>query len=78
MASSKAAVRVIDSQFEEQPLAPLIRELLERLEEDPQRDGLARTPERADKALRFLTSGYRMDVHRIVNGALYEVKYDAT
>jgi len=77
MASSKAAVRVIDSQFEEQPLAPLIRELLERLEEDPQRDGLVRTPERADKALRFLTSGYRMDVHRIVNGALFEVKYDA-
>src|SRR5579872_6745900 len=77
MASSKAVVRVIDSQFEEQPLAPLIRELLERLEEDPQRNGLVRTPERADQALRFLTSGYRMDVHRIVNGALYEVEYDA-
>ena len=30
-----------------------------------------------DKALRFLTSGYRTDVHRIVNGALFEVKYDA-
>ena len=28
------------------------------------------------EALRFLTSGYQMDVHRIVNGALYEVKYD--
>ena len=64
MALSKAAVRVIDSQFEEQPLAPLIRDLLGRLGEDPQRDGLVRTPERADKALRFLTSGYRMDVHR--------------
>jgi GTP cyclohydrolase I len=74
MASSKAVVRVIDSQFEEQPIAPVIRELLERLEEDPQRNGLVRTPERADKALSFLTSGYRMDVHRIVNGALFEVK----
>src|SRR5512141_1375176 len=77
MASSKAAVRWIDSQFQEQPLAPLVRELLGRLDEDPQREGLVRTPERVDKALRFLTSGYRMDVHRIVNGALYEVKYDA-
>jgi GTP cyclohydrolase IA len=77
MASAKAAVRAIDSQSEGQALAPLIREILERLEEDPQRDGLIRTPERADQALRFLTSGYRMDVRRIVNGALYEVKYDA-
>src|SRR5437763_5573872 len=77
MASSKAAVRVIDTRAEEEPIAPLIAELLERLGEDPQRDGLVRTPERADKALRFLTSGYEMDVQRIVNGALYEVKYDA-
>jgi GTP cyclohydrolase I len=77
MASSKAAVRAIDSQSEEQPIAPLIRELLERLGENPLRDGLARTPERADKAFRFLTSGYRMDVHRILNGALYDVAYDA-
>ena len=44
--------------------------------EDPQRDGLLRTPERVDKALRFLTSGYRMDIQKILNGALYEVKYD--
>ena len=58
MALSKAAVRVIDSQFEEQPIAPLIRDLLGRLGEDPQRDGLVRTPERVDEALRFLTSGH--------------------
>jgi GTP cyclohydrolase I len=77
MASAKAAVRAIDSQLEEQALAPLMRELLEQLGEDPRRDGLVRTPERADKALRFLTSGYRMDIDRIVNGALYTVKYDA-
>ena len=76
MASAKAPVRIIRSQPAEQPVAPLIRELLERLGEDPQRDGLDRTPERVGEALRFLTSGYEMDVHRIVNGALYEVKYD--
>ena len=76
MASSKTAVRRIDSQIQVQPVAPLIRELLGRLGEDPQRDGLARTPERVAEALKFLTSGYSMDVHRLVNGALYDVKYD--
>ena len=35
--------------------------MLGRLGEDPKRDGLLRTPERVDKALRFLTSGYAMD-----------------
>lgn len=77
MASSKAAVRVIDSQLEEQPLAPLIRDLLRRLGEDPKRDGLVRTPDRVEKALQFLTSGHGTDVNRLVNGALYDVEYDA-
>ncbi|MGA2268087.1 MAG: GTP cyclohydrolase I FolE [Bryobacteraceae bacterium] len=61
---------------EEPSIAPLIKEVLGRLGEDPQRDGLVQTPDRVDKALRFLTSGYRTDIHKIVNGALYEVKYD--
>ena len=70
-------VRVIDTQIEEQSLAPVISDLLEGLGENPRREGLLRTPERVDKALRFLTSGYRADLHRIVNGALYDVEYDA-
>ena len=77
MASAKAAVRTIGARLEEQPVAPLIRELLGRLGEDPRRDGLFRTPDRVAEALRFLTSGYRMDIQRIVNGALYDVEYDA-
>ena len=76
MASPKAAVRLIHSKLEEQSVAPLIRELLRRFGEDPRRDGLARTPERVDQALRSLTSGYRMNLHQIVGGALFEVKYD--
>jgi len=75
--ASKAAVRLIDSQVEEQSLAPLIREMLEGLGENPRREGLLRTPERVDQALRFLTSGYRADLSRIVNGALYDVEYDS-
>src|SRR5947209_794915 len=74
--ASKAAVRLIDSQLQEQAVAPLISDLLGRLGEDPGRDGLLRTPERVDQALHFLTSGYRMDSRKILNGALYDVKYD--
>jgi GTP cyclohydrolase I len=73
MKSNKAVVHAIE---EEQSIAPLIKQVLERLGEDPRRDGLAQTPDRVDKALRFLTSGYRMDIRKVVNGALYEVKYD--
>ncbi|HEY3439660.1 MAG TPA: GTP cyclohydrolase I FolE [Paludibaculum sp.] len=68
---------MIRSKPVDRPVAPLIRELPERLGEDLRRDGLGRTPERVGGTLRSLTSGYQMDVHRIVNGALYEVRYDA-
>src|SRR5262249_28756836 len=60
----------------EEAIAPLVEDILLKLGEDPKREGLARTPQRVDEALRFLTSGYRMDPEKIVNGALYEVKYD--
>jgi GTP cyclohydrolase I len=40
------------------------------------RDGLRQTPERVDKALHFLTSGYKTDIRALVNGAIFEVKYD--
>jgi GTP cyclohydrolase IA len=50
--------------------------MLAALGEDPEREGLVRTPHRVDQAMKFLTSGYRMDVQKVVNGALYEVKYD--
>jgi GTP cyclohydrolase IA len=76
-AASKAAVRIFDAHAEKRPIAPLIQEMLENLGEDPTRDGLLRTPERVSEALRFLTSGYRTDIHRLVNGALFDVEYDA-
>ena len=75
MKSNKAVIKVIRPQDEE-TIAPLIKEALVRLGENPQREGLARTPERVDQALKFLTSGYRIDVKKLINGALYEVKYD--
>jgi len=53
-----------------------IRRLIEQVGEDPAREGLERTPVRAATALRFLTSGYRVNLQELLNGALYEVCYD--
>src|SRR5579871_357956 len=76
MKSNKAVVQVMPPKGDEESLAPLVREMLGKLGEDPDRDGLVRTPERVSKALKFLTSGYQTDVQKVLNGALYEVKYD--
>ena len=54
----------------------LIRGLLAGLGEDPDREGLARTPLRVEKALRFLTSGYQADIDTVLNDALFTVDYN--
>ncbi len=54
----------------------IIRALLEQVGEDPERDGLRGTPQRFEQAFRFLTSGYHQDVDRVLNNALFDVKYD--
>jgi len=54
----------------------LIRELLVKLGEDPDRPGLKATPERVESSLRFLTAGYRTKLDEIVNGAIFEEDYD--
>ena len=54
----------------------LIRDLLKELGEDPHREGLAATPERVERALRFLTSGYGQDLKEILNGAVFTQPYD--
>src|SRR5881392_2091246 len=51
-------------------------EVIERIGEDPDRDGLKRTPERMAKAIRFLTRGYQEDPAQLLRGALFEVDYD--
>jgi GTP cyclohydrolase IA len=76
MKSNKAVVKVMETPREQMEIAPLVRQMLEKLGEDPSREGLERTPQRVEQALKFLTSGYRMDARKIVNGALYDVKYD--
>src|SRR5256886_9939448 len=48
------------------------RDLLEAVGEDPQRQGLLRTPNRAARAFEFLTNGYRQNLDDIVNGAIFD------
>jgi len=57
-------------------MTELIREMLIQLGEDPTRDGLIKTPERVDRSLRYLTSGYKEDADSLLNGALFDVAYD--
>ena len=54
----------------------LVRDMLAGLGEDPNREGLLRTPARVAKALSHLTSGYQADIDGILNGALFSVCYD--
>jgi GTP cyclohydrolase I len=56
--------------------ADLVREMLVRLGEDPDREGLARTPERVQRAYEFLTKGYKEDAAKLLQGALFTVNYD--
>jgi GTP cyclohydrolase IA len=57
-------------------LERLIREVLKEIGENPDREGLERTPERVAKAYRYLTSGYRQDAGDVLNGALFTEEYD--
>jgi GTP cyclohydrolase I len=77
MKNQKASVKVMPKQQNKDgEIASRMRDILEQLGEDPSREGLVLTPHRAEKALKFLTSGYKMNVDEIVNGALFKVKYD--
>ncbi len=76
MKTNKAIVEMMTPKSGEISIAPLMSEILARLGEDPAREGLLRTPERADKAMKFLTSGYAQNIEEIVNDALFSVKYD--
>lgn len=57
-------------------LAGIVSDLLTELGEDNKRAGLVRTPERVAKAWQALTAGYHTDLTELVNGAIFEEKYD--
>ncbi len=57
-------------------IAEMVRRILVMIGEDPDREGLRKTPERFEKALRYLTSGYLQDPEEILDGAMFSVCYD--
>jgi GTP cyclohydrolase I len=57
-------------------VASLVRRMIALIGEDPEREGLKKTPERYEKALKFLTSGYHQNVDHLLNGATFSVCYD--
>ena len=53
-----------------------IRRILKTIGEDPDREGLLRTPQRVSQALEFFTQGYRMDPEKVINDALFTEEYE--
>ncbi len=53
-----------------------VRALISGIGEDPDREGVSKTPARVAKSFRYLTSGYTKDIDKVLNGALYSVEYD--
>ena len=66
----------MSSQDPADPMEQHVVGLLEEIGEDPNRDGLLKTPSRVAKAMRFFTQGYQLDPVAILNGALFDVDYD--
>src|SRR5580704_6956052 len=73
---NKAVVKMVQMPEKQPSITAHMKDVLELLGEDPSREGLVRTPERYEKALRFITSGYHTNLEEIVNGALFHVDCD--
>ncbi len=58
------------------PITGAVRKMIAEIGDDPDREGIQKTPARVAKSLRFLTSGYHQDIDKVLNGALYSVAYD--
>jgi GTP cyclohydrolase I len=71
MKSTTDSVSLTSASYEE-----LVREMIVRLGEDPDREGLVRTPTRVEKAMQFLVKGYKEDPEALLRKALFTVTYD--
>jgi GTP cyclohydrolase I len=70
------AIKTESSTLTSASFEDLVREMLVRLGEDPEREGLTRTPTRVHKAFEYLTRGYQQDPDALLKGALFTVNYD--
>ena len=62
--------------LEARSIACYVREIIKLIGEDTNREGLRKTPERFEKAFKFLTSGYHQNIDHVLNGATFSVTYD--
>ena len=76
MKIDRTEVEFAGSETAADEIAGLYGRILTLLGEDPERDGLQGTPKRVAHALRFLTSGYRQDLDKVINAAYFAVPYD--
>jgi GTP cyclohydrolase I len=74
--SAKSVVPMIAQPEGRGPIAESVERILQEIGEDPSREGLVRTPERWEKALKYLTSGYETNVDDLINGAIFNEKCD--
>jgi GTP cyclohydrolase I len=73
---SKFTEELLSKEPKTENIAELMRKILAQLGDDEARDGLRETPQRFEKALRYLTSGYAQDAKKVLNGAMFDVPYD--
>ncbi|MFQ6103300.1 MAG: GTP cyclohydrolase I FolE [Candidatus Glassbacteria bacterium] len=57
-------------------ISELVKEMLVEIGENPKREGLLKTPQRVEEMIAFLTEGYRLDLHEIINGAIFSEDVD--
>jgi GTP cyclohydrolase I len=69
-------VRIEDIIKEDIAVEDLVRDILKAIGENPDREGLLKTPARVARAYEYLTSGYKQDIKKVLNGAVYEEKYN--
>ena len=72
--STEEQISTVDTEAGDERSQAAVRVLLCELGENPDREGLVKTPERVAKALRFLTRGYEQDVDEVINDALFSVE----
>lgn len=72
----RAAQLISDKEMDYEALQTAITSILEAVGEDPERDGLKKTPERVSRMYEELLAGYRMDPVAMVNDAIFDVQYD--
>jgi GTP cyclohydrolase IA len=62
---------------QDEPFADKVREIIAALGEDPEREGLVKTPERVEASLRFLTQGYGMTIEDVIGDAVFEESHQS-